>query len=39
VAEASTDGRKNRALQAPESYNLIQVLEQVKAANANHGSD
>jgi arylsulfatase A-like enzyme len=26
-------------LQAPESYNLSQVLEQVKAANASHGSD
>jgi arylsulfatase A-like enzyme len=26
-------------LQAPESYNLSQVMEQVKAANASHGSD
>jgi arylsulfatase len=26
-------------LQAPESYNLSQVLEEVKKANASHGSD
>ena len=26
-------------LQAPESYNLSQVLEQVKKAHANHPSD
>jgi arylsulfatase len=26
-------------LQAPESYNLSQVMEQVKAANAGHASD
>jgi arylsulfatase len=30
---------KDPPLQAPESYNLSQVLEQVKAANASHGSD
>jgi arylsulfatase len=26
-------------LQAPESYNLSQVLEEVKKANASHASD
>ncbi|WP_210252243.1 hypothetical protein, partial [Microvirga tunisiensis] len=26
-------------LQAPESYNLSEILEQVKKANASHGSE
>jgi hypothetical protein len=30
---------KTAPLQAPESYNLSQVLEMVKKANANHPSD
>src|SRR5262249_56720937 len=31
--------KKFPPLQAPESYNLSQVMEQVKAANTSHGSD
>ena len=31
--------KKFPPLQAPESYNLSGILDQVKKANASHGSD
>jgi arylsulfatase len=37
--EHLTSYEKFPPLQAPESYNLSQVIEQVKKANASHGSD